>query len=174
MRNKILTEQIQKFLAMPEQQRDYSSGALLLLQITGNKVQYNYQRRSGFAKCADIINRRLQDILEYRLQKITHQQVMEMKRQADSIAAEAPEDIRFIKAGRRPDHDDLPDEIQAAYKMTLEIRRKQQRLHIEIQRIARKKCSSCEENDLYPFVKEMIKLDKERLALWQRYDTFGR
>lgn len=169
-----LTEKIKSFCALPESQRDYSSGALLLLQITGNKVQYNMFRRAGFDKYAEVINRRLSEILQFRLEKITHTQVISMKRKADRIEKEIPGNEEFIRAGKRPDHDNLPDDIQAAYKEALDILRKQRELHAEIRRIAFRKCSSCRDSDMFPFVKEMISLDQRRLSLWKQYDSFDR
>ena len=169
-----LTEQLKKFCALPESERDYSTGALLLLQITGNKVQYRLMKQRGFPNFAELINKRLSEILQFRLQKITHDQVAGMKQQADAIEKEIPATEEFIKAGRRSDHDELPDEIQAAYKEALEILQKQRDLHAEVRRIAFKRCSSCQDSDMYPFVKEIIALDARRLKCWQTYDSFSR
>ena len=169
-----LTQKIQEFCNSPEAERDYSEGALLLLQVTGNRIQFRNFRTKGFANCADVINRRLSEILQFRLMKITKEQVAEMKAKADIIADNIGNDSDFIKAGKRSDHDSLPDEVRAHYIEALDILRKQRSLHAEIRRIALKRCSSCRDSDMFPFVKEMIALDQKRLDHWQAYDSFGR
>ena len=39
--DKQFTEQLQAWLALPREERDWDAGALMLLQLSGNKIMYH-------------------------------------------------------------------------------------------------------------------------------------
>ena len=152
--------------------RDYDKAADVLLRVSGNVTQYNMIRRVGPRRYAAFIDRRLNDYYQFRLKQMTHEQVAEMSDKADAIVAAAPKEVERVAAGRRADHDSLPEDIQAAYITTLDLLRKQQELHRAIRSLALAQ-APCPDSEIYPFVKEIIELDQRRLALWKKYDSYG-
>ena len=125
---------------------------------------------------AQFIEYQLQKRLNFRLQKLTHEQVEEMQQQVNVIVKKRlslKEDnpAADFRKGKRADHDQLPDEIQALYVENLGIVQKMRELHLRLRSL------STEENpardcDRYPFLKELIELDKRLHANWEQYDHF--
>ena len=79
--------------------------------------------------------------------------------------------------GRRDDHDDLPDEIKALYVENLDILHKIRELHLRLRNItaayrAGTFKTECIDAERYPFLVEIISLDKKMHANWQEYDTY--
>ena len=100
-----------------------------------------------------------------------------MQSQVDVIAAKRhlepkqENPANEFKKGKRADHDTLPDEIQALYVENLGILQKMRELHLRLRNL------STEENpardcDRYPFLKELIELDKRLHSNWEQYDHF--
>lgn len=166
-----ITERLKAFVALPDAEKDYADGAELLMRITGNMVRFREMMRKGPQNFAWLINKQLSSHLEFRLAKLTHDQVREMKVKADAIVEQSGKKEEKVKAGRRADHDSLPPEIQAAYTETLDCLRKQRELHLQIRKLALGS-ATCPDSELYPFVKEIIALDTKRLSLWKKYDEY--
>ena len=207
-----LTETIQTWLNAPTETRSLEEGAMLVLKLTGNRFMYqNIIAR----KDTKMIEYQLSKYLPIRLQKLTHEQITEMKRQAAVIAethhldttrkpankkkahqkfavfgerknggdlkrtesvsvSQASSDAADEwKKGKRADHDSLPDTIQALYSENLNLLHRMRECHLQVRKIALsdKPCTDC---DIYPFVKELIDLDKRYHANWQTYDEYGR
>ena len=76
-----------------------------------------------------------------------------------------------FKKGKRVDHDALPVEIQALYAENLSIMQQMRRLHTQLQLLSVEN-STCPDSERYPFLKELIALDKRYHANWERYDHF--
>ncbi|MCM1522794.1 MAG: hypothetical protein NC039_09115 [Muribaculaceae bacterium] len=167
----MLTENIRQFLQQEDSQKDWAQGADLLQRITGNAILYREMMRKGPGKYAPFINKRLTEILEFRLAKLTHTQVSIMKAKADKVVEQSKTAEEKIRSGRRQDHDRLPDEIKAAYAEALDCLNKERELHMQIRRLALH-TATCPDSELYPFVKEILKVDDRRLALWQKYDSY--
>lgn len=165
-----ITEQLKAFVNAEEKKRNYEDAAMLLLQVSGNRVEYRNNIANLQAKKQHILNR-LRQYLDFRLKALTKQEVAEMSAQAEKIVEKIPETEEKIKYGKREDHDSLPDEIIAAYKETQEILQKQRQLHLKIRSLALAD-APCPDSDLFPFVKEIIELDKKRLADWKMYDDY--
>ena len=105
------TKQIQDWLMTPADKRDYAQGALFLLQLTGNQIQYR-NLMANPRRNAEFIERQLQKRLSFRLQKLTHAQVEEMQSQVNVIAKKlTPNTGESFKQGKRDDHDLLPEEV---------------------------------------------------------------
>lgn len=166
----VLTEKMQSFVNADEKDRDYKEAAKVLLKVSGNKVEYNNNIANLDEKKAHILQR-LRQFLEFRLKALTREQVQEMKDKADSIVKEIPKNEEKIAFGKRADHENLPDEIVSAYKEINIILQKQKQLHLKIRSLALAN-SPCPDSELYPFVKEIIELDKKRLGNWKKYDSY--
>ena len=169
------TETLQNWMNTPDAQKDWGEGALLLLQLTGNRIMYNNISVNPKGK-AEFIKGQLQKFLNFRLADLTHAEVESMQAQVDEIVkkvvkpAENSEFVEF-KAGKRSDHDDLPDEIKALYAENLDIVHKMRELHLRLRTISTE-TSTCPDSDRYPFLKELIALDKTLRSNWETYDHY--
>ena len=85
--DKQFTIKLQEWMNTPAEERDYEQGALFLLQLTNNKILYRNISRDP-KRHAEFIEFKIKRYLQYRLQDLTHEQVQDMQRKVDSIAAE--------------------------------------------------------------------------------------
>ncbi|UPS45551.1 hypothetical protein M1D30_05115 [Prevotella sp. E15-22] len=178
------TSKLQAWVNTPDSQKDWDEGALLLLQLTGNRIMYHNISINPKGK-AEFIKGQLQKYLNFRLQKLTRDQVCQMQSEvdeivkkvikpaADSSTADAGKSEEFadFKAGKRPDHDDLPEEIQALYVENLDIVHRMRELHMKLRSLSLDN-ATCPDSERYPFLKEIISLDKKRVQNWDIYDHF--
>lgn len=171
MQDPQITEQLKAFAAASDGDRDWNAAALLLAQVSGNRQRYRTMLRTGADRYAAYITSELNRYLKFRLLKLTHDQVSDMSAQADSIVAESSKTEAQVRAGKRPDHDSLPDDVKAAYAQTLDCLRRMRALHLKISTLALDE-APCPDSEIYPFVKEIIRIDKERTDLWHLYDTY--
>ena len=167
------TELIKQWLETPSNQRDYSVGALYLLKLSGNQIMYRnivaqLDRRHEF------VDYQIQKYYNFRVQALTHAQVEEMQQKVDviiaehiSLAANADEH----KTGKRDDHDSLPDEIKGKYVENLSILQRMRELHLKLRSLSLD-TAPCPDSERYPFLKELIDLDKKMHANWEEYDHF--
>ena len=169
------TEQLQDWINTPDAQKNWDEGAILLLQLSGNKIMYRNISVNPKGK-AEFIKGQLQKYLNFRLQQLTKDQVNEMQAQVDEIAqkvikpAETSEFADF-KAGKRADHDSLPAEIQALYVENLDLIHRMRELHLKLRTLSLDE-ATCPDSERYPFLKEIIALDKKRVENWDIYDHF--
>ena len=184
--DKQFTLKLQEWMATPAEKRDYEQGALFLLQLTNNKILYRNISRDP-KRHADFIEFKINRYLQYRLQDLTHEEVQDMQRKVDSIAVEhaldkAPAatseqgdtpstEAEQFRAGKRADHDTLPAEIQALFVENADIMRKMRELHLQLRNLSTAN-ATCPDSDRYPFLKELIELDKRYHRNWQAYDNF--
>lgn len=171
------TEKLKLWLETPENERDYSVGALYLLKLSGNRIMYNNIIRQ-IGRRHDVIEYQLQKYYDFRVQALTHAQVEEMAAQVATIADEhhltddastVPEDERRL--GKREDHDALPDEIKAKYVENLSLLQRMRELHLRLRSLSLDN-SPCPDSERYPFLKELISLDKKLHANWEEYDHY--
>lgn len=180
-----LTQAVQDWLNTPAKDRDLAKGNLYLLQLSGNRIMYqnishNLQRH------ADDIEYHLKKYANFRVQSLTHEQVAAMEAEVALIvendklavpvktkkqkeAAEAE-----FKKGKRTDHDSLPEEIQACYTSNLSILQKMRNLHTKLQLLSTDTKGTCPDSDRWPFLKDLIALDKEYHENWRKYDAYGK
>ncbi len=174
--DKTFTDKLQAWLNQSREERDWDEGALMLLQLTGNKIMYRNLSVNPEGK-ANFIEGKLQQYLEFRLAELTHEQVKEMQHAVEEIVKEHTEfksddnEAKNFKAGKRADHDTLPEEIQALYVENLDLVHRMRELHLKL-RTMRTTDSTCADSDRYPFLKEFIKLDKKLHDNWNVYDHF--
>lgn len=167
------TELIKQWLETPSDQRDYSVGALYLLKLSGNQIMYRnivaqLDRRHEF------VDYQIQKYYNFRVQALTHAQVEEMQQQVDVIVAEhisLAANADEHKTGKRDDHDSLPDEIKAKYVENLSILQRMRELHLKLRSLSLD-TSPCPDSERYPFLKELINLDKKMHANWEEYDHY--
>lgn len=174
--DKEFTNKLQTWLSLPREDRDWDEGALMLLQLTGNKIMYRNLSVNPEGK-ANFIEGKLQQYLEFRLAELAHEQVKEMQHAVEEIVKEHTEfksddnEAKNFKAGKRADHDTLPEEIQALYVENLDIVHRMRELHLKLRTMSTTD-STCADSDRYPFLKEFIKLDKKLHDNWNVYDHF--
>lgn len=174
--DKEFTNKLQTWLSLPREDRDWDEGALMLLQLTGNEIMYRNLSVNPEGK-ANFIEGKLQQYLEFRLAELTHEQVKEMQHAVEEIVKEHTEfksddnEAKNFKAGKRADHDTLPEEIQALYVENLDIVHRMRELHLKLRTMSTTD-STCADSDRYPFLKEFIKLDKKLHDNWNIYDHF--
>ena len=166
------TELIKQWLETPANERDYSVGALYLLKLSGNQILYRNIVANPQQK-ADFIEYQLQKYYNFRVQALTHAQVEEMQTQVDRIAeAHGLEKEPAAKArGKREDHDTLPDDIKAKYVENLSLLQRMRELHLKLRSLSLED-AVCPDSERYPFLKDLIALDKKLHANWDAYDHF--
>ncbi|MCH5220652.1 MAG: hypothetical protein J1F20_08800 [Muribaculaceae bacterium] len=184
-----LTEQLGQWLNSPDNERDYSVGALMLLKLSGNQIMYMNNIRCLDSR-REFITRQLQKYFNFRIQKLTHEQVVAMDEQVEVIAkayslmdapavatstdnkvTETSDTAEPKQLGKRPDHEDLPDEIKAKFIENLELLRRMRELHLRLRTLSLEN-ATCPDSERYPFLKELIELDKKLHKNWEEYDHY--
>ena len=167
------TELIKQWLETPSDQRDYSVGALYLLKLSGNQIMYR-NIVAQLDRRHDFVDYQIQKYYNFRVQALTHAQVEEMQQQVDVIVAEhisLAANADEHKTGKRDDHDSLPDEIKAKYVENLSILQRMRELHLKLRSLSLD-TAPCPDSERYPFLKELIELDKKMHANWEEYDHY--
>ena len=176
MNNK-LTEQVAQFLATPDEQRDWNTAAILLLQLTNNTIMYRNISLNPKGK-AEFIEGKLRQFLKARRDIEVHDEVNAMQQQVDSIIESRTEFTNSdtnpatdFKAGKRADHDSLPEDIQALYVENLDIVHRMRELHLRL-RLLSEDTQLHSDAERKPLLDEFITLDKKLHANWDTYDHF--
>lgn len=167
------TEQIKQWLETHEDERDYVVGALYLLKLSGNQIMYK-NIISQIDRRHDFVDYQIQKYYNFRVQALTHAQVEEMQQKVDVIVAEhisLAANADEHKTGKRIDHDSLPDEIKVKYVENLSILQRMRELHLKLRSLSLD-TAPCPDSERYPFLKELIELDKKMHANWEEYDHF--
>ena len=167
------TELIKQWLETPSDQRDYSVGALYLFKLSGNQIMYR-NIVAQLDRRHDFVDYQIQKYYNFRVQALTHAQVEEMQQKVDVIVAEhisLAANADEHKTGKRDDHDSLPDEIKAKYVENLSILQRMRELHLKLRSLSLD-TAPCPDSERYPFLKELIELDKKMHANWDEYDHF--
>ena len=167
------TEKLQAWLNTPDNKKDYAEGAILLLQLSGNQIMYRNISVNPRGK-AEFITGKLQQYLKFRLQQLTHKEVVEMQKKVEVIVKETvkpDEEFADFKAGKRADHDQLPEEVQALYRENLDIVHRMREVHLQLRKLSLEN-ATCPDSERYPFLKELIALDKKLHENWDTYDHF--
>lgn len=168
------TELIGQWLQTPEAERDYSVGALYLLKLSGNQIMYR-NIVAQLDRRHDVVEYQLQKYYNFRVQALTHSQVEEMQKEVDVIVADhiplAAQADETSQKGKRSDHDSLPDDIKAKYVENLSLLQRMRELHLRLRSFSLDN-APCPDSERYPFLKELISLDKELHANWEAYDRY--
>ena len=169
------TKEVQDWLALPTNGKDYAVGAMYLLRLTGNQIMYR-NLMANPRRNAPFIERELQKRLKFRLAQVTHEQVERMQTQVDAIVKsrfglKENNPANDFKAGKRDEHDSLPLEIQSLYVENLSVLQRMRELHLKLRSLSLENVT-CPDSERYPFLKELIALDKRYHANWEVYDHF--
>lgn len=168
------TELIKQWLDTPEAERDYSVGALYLLKLSGNQIMYR-NIVAQLDRRHDVVEYQLQKYYNFRVQALTHAQVEKMQKEVDVIVADhiplAAKADETPQKGKRLDHDSLPDDIKAKYVENLSLLQRMRELHLRLRSLSLEN-ATCPDSERYPFLKELISLDKKLHANWEAYDHY--
>lgn len=167
-----LTASIQQWLATPAAERDTAAGALMLYQLSS---RYKFLYRATLARPeanAERVERELQKHLQIRLAGYTLAEVGKMNRRVMSAAVESieskggkPFGPEF--AGKRADHDDLPEDIRAIYERNGEVWKKLKKTYETLQLM-----ESAPMCDRFEQLQILTELDDEYRENWEKYDHF--
>ena len=171
-----LTESLQKWLATPKEQRDYEQGNIYLFRLCGNKIQYR-NLAANPSRHAEFISRQIQKYVNFRVREFTHDQVKQMEAQVEKIvekrlSLEESNPANDFKKGKRADHDSLPEDIQSLYVENLGITQRMRDVHTRLRLLSTEE-SPCPDSERYPFLQELIALDKKLHDNWERYDHYS-
>ena len=174
MNNK-LTERLQNFLDTPREDRDWNEGAILLLQLTNNTIMYRNLSINPKGK-AEFIEGKLRAFLKARREVEAHDEVIILQEQVDAIIENRMEfkeynEAKEFKAGKRADHDRLPEDIQALYVENLDLVHRMRELHLRL-RLLSDSTKQVPAAERKPLLDEFINLDKKLHANWDTYDHY--
>ena len=197
------TEKVQAWLDTPAEERDYDQGAIFLLQLSNNQIMYrnlsrNTKKNAQFIeyqirkymkfRLADLTHAQVVE-MQKAVDKIVALRHLDREETPvnvtddtdvigeDSGTVDAPESTNVnvsseFKAGKRADHDSLPIEIQALYVENGNIIHKMRELHMRLRSLSVEN-ATCPDSERYPFLKELIALDKQYHKNWQVYDSWS-
>lgn len=170
-----LTDKLQQWLDTPSAERDWNEGAILLLQLTNNTIMYRNLSINPKGK-AEFIEGKLRAFLKARREIEAHDEVNIMQEQVDAIVASRTEfkehkEAKDFKAGKRADHDSLPEDIQALYVENLDITHHMRELHLRL-RLLSDSTKQVPAAERKPLLDEFINLDKKLHANWDTYDHY--
>ncbi len=175
MIDKKLQKRLREWLESPSDSRNIEEGATILLKINRNVLMYRNAVRFPH-KYASHVEYQLKKYYNKNVQEITHEQVEEMARKVDRIesahlALQEDNPASEFVAGKRADHDTLPLEIQSLYVENKTLVQRMREVHVRL-RILTNQPGICPDSDRYPFLKELIELDKQLHENWARYDAY--
>lgn len=177
--NQEFTDRIRQWLEANPNDRNYEEGALLLLKLNGNQIMYRNIIANPRGK-AEFIEYNLQKYYNFRVKELTHEQVAQMDEQVERImkshnsyssTPSSSTPLQSFKQGKRSDHESLPDEIQALYVENLSIVQRMREVHLKLRSLSTAD-TPCPDSERYPFLKELIELDKRMHKNWETYDRF--
>ena len=170
-----LTDKLQDFLDTPREDRDWNEGAILLLQLTNNTIMYRNLSINPKGK-AEFIEGKLRAFLKSRREVEAYDEVLILQEQVNAIIENRTEfkednEAKEFKAGKRADHDRLPEDIQALYVENLDLVHRMRELHLRL-RLLSDSTKQVPAAERKPLLDEFINLDKKLHANWDAYDHF--
>ncbi|MBU9898083.1 hypothetical protein KTQ94_05150 [Prevotella stercorea] len=170
-----LTDKLQDFLDTPREDRDWNEGAILLLQLTNNTIMYRNLSINPKGK-AEFIEGKLRAFLKARREVEAHDEVIILQEQVNAIIENRTEfkddnEAKEFKAGKRADHDRLPEDIQALYVENFDLVHRMRELHLRL-RLLSDSTKQVPAAERKPLLDEFINLDKKLHANWDTYDHY--
>lgn len=170
-----LTDKLQDFLDTPREDRDWNEGAILLLQLTNNTIMYRNLSINPKGK-AEFIEGKLRAFLKARREVEAHDEVIILQEQVNAIIENRTEfkddnEAKEFKAGKRADHDRLPEDIQALYVENFDLVHRMRELHLRL-RLLSDSTKQVPAAVRKPLLDEFINLDKKLHANWDTYDHY--
>lgn len=171
-----MLEKVTNWLNLPKEERNYFDGALLMLQVTGNRIQYANVIRNLNAK-EGVVDYELEKYVKEKSKAIEKEQVAEMRSKVSVIAHERNLDGskygEHKGRGKRADHNELPDEIKALYTENLAILQSMREDHMQLRRLVLDESVTCLDAEQFPFLKDIIEKDLRLHENWKKYDEYG-
>lgn len=174
--DKNFTARIAMWLNTAPKSRDLAQGALMLLQLSSNRIEYN-NVMADLQRKADYLATRLRYYYKFRVQALSHEDVAEVVSKAEMIAEQTASKIEKAQTeapktkGKRPDHDSLPDDIKAAWVENLDLARRISECHRQLRAMSASK-ARCTDSDRYPLAQEIIRCDKLLHKNYNAYDSY--
>lgn len=161
-----LTKQIQDWLnAMPAEQ-DVVKGATMLLQCNRNKILFNNIIRNP-ERLKDKLIYELRKHLAYRLDGLTLQNVVAMDKKVTTEVKKTIEQVQSGLKGQRPDHNQLPADIQQLFFEAHDLMVTMRSIHEKLKLMAADK--PCER---YTHLKELLAIHDKYRACYNKYDSY--
>ena len=170
---------LKKWNDTPSSDRDYCDGLTLLVKASGNR-SFVYSIRDPNKK-KDFIDYHLAKYIRFALSDDERKEVAEMDVKVRKIIKAnlslSDEKDNLPHKGKRDDHESLPDDIKALYVENLDIVRKMRDLHLKLRNLTAAFRhgtikTQCIDAERYPFLKEIIDLDKKMHDNWKTYDLY--
>lgn len=163
-----LTRKIKEILDTPDEQIDIDYAATILLKVNRNRVlNQSIVRRGNVSK----LRYELQKIYDFRFKENALVEVKVLEEKIVPIIKEtfpsAEQKEASENKGLRADHEQLPDEIKAKYVENQNIFPRMRKLHEQL-----KLMGDAKPCDRYPYLKELVDLDKQLRENWDVYDAF--
>ena len=178
---------IRSYLRADPADRDLKAGALLTLRIHGNEFRYNAVMRNLEANAQNI-----EDELRLYLQRRdaipSREEAVQIRREAAALVNSAgngdrqrdsrtdsgsnSDNLSEFKAGKRADHDSLPEHIQLIFEQNMALKRRMSQYHLEI-RNHLKSSKDCAAADLKTLVSLLKEADVTYRTNWKKYDSYG-
>lgn len=171
------TAVIKQWLDAKPADRDIAAGALILLRLDGNRIRYDNALRNP-QRYAEQIETELRAHYERRENAPSEEEKKRIREQAKKLLAEktslkSNNPANEFKAGKRADHDSLPEDIRELYAENLELRHSMQQYHLQIRTLLKSK-RECAPEDLRDLCQLMKKADQKYHDNWMKYDNFGK
>lgn len=155
---------VQEWLSTPPADRNLEAGAMLMLQITRNRILHQ-----------NVIRKRNFDKIEYVLRKYIGNLVVIKSEIDQSTALENAEKAAAAvnlenSKGKRSDHDSLPGDIQSIYDANVDLYHIMRSLHEKLKIIS-------DDNKFSPserlkLLNSLISADETIRENWQKYDSY--
>lgn len=155
--------------------RDLEQGALLLLQLDRNNIKYQSRLRN-LQSHAEEMEAELRESLTVRESMPSPAEEEAIRQEARRLVSSPMKDnnpAAEFKAGKRADHDSLPEDIQKLYVENGELREKMRQYHLEIRHLLKKK-TACASKDLKVLCQLLKETDLLYRANWHSYDGYGK
>ena len=125
---------------------------------------------------AEFIEGKLRAFLKSRREVEAHDEVIILQEQVNAIIENRTEfkednEVKEFKAGKRADHDRLPEDIQALYVENLDLVHRMRELHLRL-RLLSDSTKQVPAAERKPLLDEFINLDKKLHANWDTYDHY--
>lgn len=160
------TENIRKWLDTPIAERSLEEGATMLLRLNRNRVLHQNIIRRG-VKMMPKLEYELRKHLRIRDDGKTMREVVVMEKQITPAVEELLNKPEAEHAGKRADHDELPEEIQQLWDGNFERYTKIKALFEELK--AMEKQQPCDRYEKLKLLNEAEKAYREALATYDGY-----
>lgn len=189
------THLVRSYLRAHPADRDLAKGAEIALRIHGNEYRYRAMLRNLPAS-ADQIETELQKYIERKNAIPTKEEALQIRREAKAMlqkirvqgkqvlpdselshsshsSQNSQNSQKAFKAGKRFDHDSLPEHIQLIFDQNMSLRRRMSQYHLEIRNLLSSP-KTCATQDLRTLTALLKQADEEYHRNWKKYDRYGK